>query len=89
MQELYETHPKIRAASEKHMAAHVAELSRDVAEARKRHKPDASWSPDGVAFFMQAALQGSLIFAKATQGPAVAVESLGHLRRYLELLFKG
>src|SRR3712207_8905202 len=53
-----------------------------------RSKPDAPWSAESVAVYMQAVLQGSLIFAKARQGPQVAVESLGHLRRYVEMLFR-
>lgn len=87
VQELYETHPAIRAACERHMNDHVAELAKDVAAAKARYAPDAPWSAEGLAFHMQAVLQGSLIFAKAKQGPAVAVDTLGHLRRYLELLF--
>ena len=89
VQELYETHPAIRAAAERHMNDHIAELARDVAEAKARRAPDAPWSAESVAVFMQAVLQGSLIYAKARQGPEVAVESLKHLRRYLEMLFKG
>jgi TetR/AcrR family transcriptional repressor of nem operon len=88
VQELYETHPAIRAAAEGHMKSHVAEIAKDVAEAKAKYAPDAPWSADSVAFHTQAVLQGSLILAKATLGTQVAAESLGHLRRYLELLFK-
>jgi TetR/AcrR family transcriptional repressor of nem operon len=88
VQELYETHPAIRSASEKHMRDHVAELTKDAEQAKARYAPDAPWAPESVAFHMQAVLQGSLILAKATGGPQIAIESLGHLRRYLELLFK-
>ena len=88
VQELYETHPAIRAACERHLADHVAELAADVAEAKARYAPDATWSAESVAVYMQSVLQGSLIFAKARQGPEVAVQSLGHLRRYLEMLFR-
>ena len=88
VQELYETHPAILAAAERHIDEHVAELTKDVEAAKARYAPDAEWTPASVATFMQAVLQGSLIFAKAKRGPGVAVESLRHLRRYLELLFK-
>lgn len=30
---------------------------------------------------------GAFVLAKATDGPAVAVESIGHLLRYLRFLF--
>jgi TetR/AcrR family transcriptional repressor of nem operon len=36
---------------------------------------------------MQSVLQGAFIFAKAKQSPEVALQSLEHLRRYLEILF--
>jgi TetR/AcrR family transcriptional repressor of nem operon len=88
VQELYETHPAIRAAAERHLREHVADLAKDVAEAKAKHAPDAPWTPEGVAFHMQAVLQGAMIFAKATGGTEIMVESLGHLRRYLEMLFK-
>jgi TetR/AcrR family transcriptional repressor of nem operon len=87
VQELYETHPAIRAACEKHLDAHLAELARDVDEARRKYVPEAPWSAESVALYMQAVLQGSLIFAKARQGPEPAVQCLEHLRRYLEMLF--
>ena len=87
VQELYETHPAIRAAAERHMRGHVAELAKDVAAAKAKYAPDAPWSADGVAFHMQAVLQGALVMAKATLETQVAAESLGHLRHYLEVLF--
>ena len=87
MQELYETHPAIRAACEVHLKDHVTDIARDIAEAKARRAPDADWSAESLAFHMQAVLQGSLILAKAQGGPAVAAECLGHLRRYLETLF--
>jgi TetR/AcrR family transcriptional repressor of nem operon len=88
VQELYETHPAILGAAEKHMGDHIAELAKDAAEAKTRYAPDAPWTPESVAVHMQVVLQGSLIFAKAKQGPEVAIESLRHLRRYLVMLFK-
>jgi TetR/AcrR family transcriptional repressor of nem operon len=51
------------------------------------YAPDAPWCAQGVGYFMQAVLQGAFIFAKAKQGPEVALECLQHLRRYLETLF--
>ena len=88
VQELYSTHPTILAAAGRHLTDHVSELAKDVAEAKARYAPGAAWSAESVAVHMQTVLQGSMIFAKARQGPEVAVESLGHLRRYIEMLFK-
>ena len=87
VQELYDTHPAIRAAAERNMKQHVAGITKDVEEAKARYAPDAPWSPESLSFHMQAVLQGSLIYAKATLGTQIAAEALAHLRRYLELLF--
>lgn len=86
VQETYATHPDLRAACDQGMSEHVAELTRDIEAAKQRYAPAASWSAESVGYFMQCVLQGGFIFAKAKSDPRVAVESLGHLRRYLELL---
>jgi TetR/AcrR family transcriptional repressor of nem operon len=85
-QEIHTTHPDLRAACDQGMSEHVADLTRDIEAAKQRHAPGAPWSAESVGYFMQSVLQGGFIFAKAKQDPVVAVESLGHLRRYLEML---
>ncbi|MGO9006069.1 MAG: TetR/AcrR family transcriptional regulator [Beijerinckiaceae bacterium] len=86
VQEVYATHPNLRAACDRGMSEHIAELTRDIEAAKQRYAPDATWSAESVGYFMQSVLQGAFIFAKAKQSSGVAVESLGHLRRYLEML---
>ncbi|MFN8392161.1 MAG: helix-turn-helix domain-containing protein [Bdellovibrionota bacterium] len=88
VQEVYDTHPHIRAVCEQGMSAHVGELTRDIAAAKEMYCPDASWTPESLGYFMQSVLQGSFIFAKATQGPAIARESLEHLKTYIADLFR-
>ncbi len=87
VQELYETHPAIRAVAQQHMYEHINMLERDVSEARSLYAPQADWTPHSLALHMQSVLQGSVIFAKATGDPAVAAASLQHLRQYVSLLF--
>ena len=87
VQETYNSHPAIRAACDRGMSTHIASLTRDIAEAKRRHAPKASWSAESVGYFVQAVLQGSFIFAKAKEDAVVARENLAHLRRYLEMLF--
>ena len=88
VQEVYDSNPAIRAACEKHMKEHIADIAKDVLAAKARCAPRAKWSAEGVAFHIQAVLQGSFVYAKATQSSDVAVESLSHLRRYVQMLFK-
>jgi TetR/AcrR family transcriptional repressor of nem operon len=87
VQETYATHPDIRAACDRGMSSHIAELACDIEAAKRRYVPDASWSAESMGYFMQTVLQGSFIFAKAKQSPEVASENLAHLRRYLETQF--
>jgi TetR/AcrR family transcriptional repressor of nem operon len=88
VQEVYATHPDIRAACDQGMSEHVTELARDIAAAKRRYAPDAPWSATSLGYFMQAVLQGGFIFAKAKQSPEVAIECLKHLRRYVVTLLR-
>jgi TetR/AcrR family transcriptional regulator, transcriptional repressor for nem operon len=83
VQEVYATHPDLRAACDEGLSEHVAMLTRELEAAKARYAPDAPWSPQSVASFMQVVLQGAFIFAKAKQTPEIAAASLGHLRSYL------
>ena len=87
VQETYDTHPEIRAACDLGLSSHIAELTRDVEEAKLLHAPTSTWSAESVGYFIQAVIQGSFIFAKAKQSPEVVQENLAHLRRYLGVLF--
>jgi TetR/AcrR family transcriptional repressor of nem operon len=86
VQEVYRTHPDLRAACDQVFTAHVADLTRDLEAAKARYAPHASWNPESVGYFMQAVLQGAFIFTKAKQGPEVAAQCVGHLRSYLTTL---
>ncbi len=87
VQEIYDTHPALRAACDRHLSAHAAEVAKDIAEAKRRYAPDAPWSAESLALHIQAVIQGAFILAKARQGPRVAAECLRHLRRYIETQF--
>jgi TetR/AcrR family transcriptional repressor of nem operon len=87
VQETYGTHPAIRAVCEREITAHAAEVEKDIAAAKERYAPDASWSPESLALYTQCAIQGAFILAKAKNGPDIAADCIDHLRRYIELLF--
>jgi TetR/AcrR family transcriptional repressor of nem operon len=88
LQETHATHPAIRVACERALSAHIAELSRDVAAAKRLYAPRETWSAQSVSNFVEAVLQGSFIFAKAKQSPEVVRDDIKHLSRYLRLLFQ-
>lgn len=87
VQEVYDTHPAIRKACDRHISNHAATLARDIAEAKRLYAPRAKWSAEGLALYTQSVVQGAFILAKSRRDPGVAVECLAHLRRYLEMLF--
>jgi TetR/AcrR family transcriptional repressor of nem operon len=87
VQEAYETHPAIRRACDTYIALHAAGVAQDIAAAKARYVPDATWSAESLALYTQAVLQGAFILAKAKGGPEVARACVAHLRRYIEFLF--
>ena len=87
IQEVYETHPTVRDACEKSISGHAAMLAADIEDAMRLYGVRHSFSAESLALYTQAVLQGSFILAKAKQGPAVAIDCLDHLRRYIQMLF--
>jgi TetR/AcrR family transcriptional regulator, transcriptional repressor for nem operon len=88
VQETYQTYPALREACHTYIWSHAENLAKDIAKAKEFYQPDANWSATGLALHTQAVIQGSFILAKASNGPDIAIESLKHLRRYIELLFE-
>jgi TetR/AcrR family transcriptional regulator, transcriptional repressor for nem operon len=89
VQEAYLTHPEINAACEKTLLAHAKTLQVDIREAMRKYGVRGHWTAESLALHIQAAIQGAFILAKARGSATVAAESIDHLRRYLELLFRG
>jgi len=87
VQEAYGTHAELREACDASISGQAATLEADIAEAMKLYGVRAKWSAQSLALYTQAVLQGSFILAKAKDSPDVAVASIDHLRRYIELLF--
>jgi TetR/AcrR family transcriptional regulator, transcriptional repressor for nem operon len=87
VQETYATHPAIRDACGKALFAHAAEVETIIREAMQKYRIKADWTAKSLAAHTQAVVQGAFILAKAQNGPAVARESLDHLRRYIEMIF--
>jgi TetR/AcrR family transcriptional repressor of nem operon len=89
VQEAYITHPEIVASCEKNISGHVETLEADIRKAMWTHGVRGEWTSESLALHIQAVIQGAFVLAKAKGTAAVAIQSLDHLRRYLELLFAG
>lgn len=89
VQETYWQHPEIRDACAASIFGHAATLRKDIADAMAQQGIAADWTADSLATHTQAVLQGAFVLAKAKNDVSVAIESVEHLRRYVEILFCG
>jgi TetR/AcrR family transcriptional repressor of nem operon len=88
VQEAYETVPAIRDACARSISGHAATLEADIQAIIDSGGSSPDWTAKSLALYTQAVLQGAFIMAKAKGGAAAAADSIDHLRRYLELLFR-
>jgi len=86
VQDIFETHPHLREACDAGIRAHAMDVARMVEEAKALYAPDADWDPKSVALHTQAVLQGAFVLAKARNSTKPILESVAHLRRYIEML---
>jgi len=87
VQEVYETSPAIREACNRSITGHAATLVGDIAEAAAVRGIDLPEGAEGLALHTQTVIQGGFVLAKAGNDPQIAVRSIDHLIRYVELLF--
>lgn len=86
-QESYDSSPAIRGACWNSIEAHARTLEADIRAAAEARGIALPCTPASLALHTQTVLQGAFILAKASGTPAHALESLDHLRRYIETLF--
>lgn len=86
-QEVYETHPAIRACCAS-ISDHARTLMSGTEAAMRQRGIQDDWTAEGLAFSMQAVQQGAFILAKARNDACPAFDTVDHLRRRIESLFK-
>ena len=87
-QEVFETSPAIRDACAASIFGHAATLVADLAEALADAGSPPGVTAESLARHTQSVIQGGFILSKAADDPGIVLESLDHLRRYLELLLR-
>lgn len=87
-QELWQSHPELRADCEVAFTGWAEGLGRLLEEAKSRHVPRASFDPRSLAYHFIAVFEGALVLARAFQRPEVVEEQLGHFKRYARTLFE-
>ncbi len=88
VQEAFQTSPAIRDACCESIFGHAATLEEDFASAIELYEPTSDVTAAGLARHTQTVLQGAFILGKASNDPSVALDSIEHLRRYFQLLFR-
>jgi len=86
IQEVHETNPDLRDACAESIHGHVAMLKLMIEQALEEY-PVPKLDAEALAIHMQAVTQGAFVMAKALQDRKVAIASVEHLHRYIELLF--
>ena len=87
-QEAFETSPDVRAACAASIFGHAGTLEVDFAEALAASSVSAEITATSLARYTQTVLQGAFVLSKAANDPAIVIDSIGHLRRYLQFLFQ-
>lgn len=87
VQEAFASSDAIRAACDASFNAYCEALAVDVQQVLDLYGNPPNVTALGLARHVQSVLQGAFVLAKAADDPAVARESVLHLRRYVEMLF--
>ena len=86
-QELCDTNPQIRQACAEGFEGWAKQFGEELARAKARYAPRASFNPAELAHHFIAILEGSLILGKATKDMRVGTTNLRHFKAYLKTLF--
>jgi TetR/AcrR family transcriptional regulator, transcriptional repressor for nem operon len=87
VQEAYKSSEAIRAACDASITAYAHRLAEDIDLAISAYGIGHGVTSLGLAFHIQAVLQGAFIMAKAKGNPAIARDTVTHLKRYVSMLF--
>lgn len=86
-QELAVTHPEIGGVCLDFFARMVGDFSKDLAEAKASHAPNAAFDPKGLAELYLAMVQGSLMLSKIAGNNDVLRDNVEQFRVHLKMLF--
>lgn len=87
LQECYGSSEAIRTAAYRSIAGHSARLAEDLDQAIAKYGAPEGVTGMSLGLYTQAALQGAFILAKGQGNAAPVHDSIGHLRRYVLMLF--
>ena len=87
-QEMSNSHPEIQALCAQGLKGWAKMLKNDLNLAKQKYAPKARVDVDSLADHCIGVVEGAQVLAKATRNPSVIEKNIGHLKHYLEILFK-
>ena len=87
LQECYASSDAIRIAAFDSIAGHSQRLAADLDEAIEKYGAPEDISGSSLGLYTQTVLQGAFIIAKGEGSAAPVHDAIGHLRRYVQMLF--
>lgn len=87
-QEVHATNEPLRAAANASLSAYAERLAEDIQQAIDQHGIAPGVTALGLAYHVQATLQGAFVLAKAKNDPSIASDTIAHLKRYVVTLFR-
>lgn len=88
VQESYKSSDAIRAACAASIFDHAETFEADINAAMDKYGRPEGVTARNLALHFQVVLQGAFVLAKAQGGPAIARDSVAHLKRYVVMLFE-
>ena len=88
-QELSDTHPEIRVRCAQYFDQWTTMLKQDFDEAKATSRIRAHIDTQGLAEHYVAAVEGGLLLTKASRDRKVFARNMRHLKRYVQMVFKG
>ena len=85
-QETFVSNPALRDACGASILGHAATLEADLTAALGAHRRDGV-DAAGLSRYIQTVLQGAFVVSKAADDPQLAIDSIDHLHRYVQMLF--
>ncbi len=87
-QEMSQTHPEIQSMCVDGLRGWAGILKNELKMAKKKYIPRSSLDVGSLADHCVSVVEGAQILAKATKSVKPMEESIGHLKKYLTILFK-
>lgn len=87
-QELAQSHPAMREECARQLGIWTENVAAMLRAARKKHRPNASFDPVAVAWFLNSLWQGSMLIGKTVRSPELIRRNLKIARQYVDGLFE-